>query len=216
VLLVLGFLLISCFNKWSKNKKTSNQAFKDSSELVFRKLENLKVVGDFKGNGTKDTLFQFNFSNTTKTELVSAPDPFQNDWDKVREWFYHQDTDVLLRFKSDDKAVLHLGTAQGLYCLINIGDINADGKDEIALVVDQLDDSRINTCKIYSICDSQWLVLKEFDVFEGAFDFKNTSNQMPIFTFIKDFLEEKMGYGIIKIILKMNLITLKTLENYFA
>lgn len=194
LLLILGFLFISCFNKWSKNENPNAKAvFKDSSELVLKKLTKLKVVGDFKGNGTKDTLFQSNFSEKFKKELVNAPDPFQNDWDKVQEWFYDQDADVLLKFKYADSAILHLGIAQGLYCLINVGDTNSDGKDEIALVIDNLDDSRINTCKIYSFCNNQWVVLKAFDIFEEAFDFENTNNQMPNFTFIKDFLEQKNG-----------------------
>ena len=86
---------------------------------------------------------------------------------------------------------LHLGLAQGLYCLINIGDINSDGKDEIALVIDYLDWSSVNSCKIYTLCNNKWTLLQQFAIHEMAFDFEG--GQSPIFSDIKGYLEKHRG-----------------------
>ncbi|MEC4004854.1 hypothetical protein OX283_009325 [Flavobacterium sp. SUN052] len=202
ILLVFVLLFVCCANKLKKHTNSSNHEVltvsKDSVPLVFHKLSKLYVIGNFEGKGKKDTIFQYNFSGKNKTEIMNAPDPFKNDWDVVEKWFYDQKADVLLQFKSSKKEVLHLGIAHGLYCLLNIGDNNNDGKDEIALVIDKLDESRVNTCKIYSYCDGKWNVLKQFDVFEDVFDFKSGNDTPQNFTFIKGFLEKEDGKWLYK------------------
>ena len=96
----------------------------------------------------------------------------------------------------NNQQALHLGTAQGLYCLINIGDNNADGRDEIALVIDYLDISSINSCKIYSLCKDKWTLLKQFKVHEEAFFFEN--NKALIFDNIKGYLEKQNNKWVFK------------------
>lgn len=136
-------------------KVIDNSAINDKIKL--HKLNKLFVVGDFDGDGKQDTTFQHNYSRLTRAEIENSADPFQNEYDTVIKWFYEQDTDLYLRINKTKHDTLHLGTAQGLYCLINIGDNNADGKDEIAFVIDFLDFSRVNSCKIYS--NTAFLVL---------------------------------------------------------
>jgi len=178
--LILG--LLSC--KSLTEKTTDNK-------IKLRKSEKLFVVGDFDGDGKQDTIFQHNFSKLTKTEIEYSADPFQNDWDTVVKWFYDQDANLYLNINKNNQDTLHLGTAQGLYCLINIGDNNADGKDEIALVIDYLDFNRVNSCKIFTLCKDKWTLLKQFEVHEGSFDF--ATDKAPIFEFIKDHLENQNG-----------------------
>lgn len=120
-----------------------------------------------------------------------AADPFRNEWDTVVDWFYHQQADVYLTLKRPGSDTLHLGSAQGLYCLLNVGDNNADGRDEIAFVTDYLDYSRVNSCKVYSLCGSKWTLLKEFSIHEDAFNF--TTDTIPVFTQIEGFLEQQNG-----------------------
>ncbi|WP_132011911.1 MULTISPECIES: hypothetical protein [unclassified Flavobacterium] len=154
-------------------------------------MQKLFVVGDFDGNGKQDTLFQHNFSKQTQTEIEKSPDVFQNDWDNVVKWFDNQDSDLYLTTNKSNSDTLHLGAGQGLYCLINIGDNNDDHKDEIALVIDKLDFSRVNNCEIYSLCNKKWTELKHFGIHEGSFDFNN--EKVPVFDKIKDFLEKQNG-----------------------
>lgn len=189
--LLLG--LLSC------GEKPHNSTVSQKENTVkLRKLKKLFVVGDFDGDGKQDTIFQHNFSRLKNTEIEYAADPFQNEFDTVIYWFYDQDADLFLTLNKHNYDTLHLsiGTAQGLYCLINIGDNNADGKDEIAFVVDYLDFSMVSRCLIYTLCQGKWVRLKEFSIYEEAFSF--TNDRDTIFNTIKDFLEKKNGKWVYK------------------
>jgi hypothetical protein len=191
-ILTLTLGLLSCKSQTEKSvtpKTTDNK-------IKLQKLDKLFVAGDFNGDGKQDTIFQHNFSRLTKSEIEQAADPFQNDWDTVVKWFYDQDADLYLTINKSNQDTLSLGTAQGLFCLINIGDNNADGKDEVALVVDYLDFSRVNSCKIYSFCKDKWTLLKQFGIHEDAFNY--TSDNPPLFDNIKDFLLKQNGKWVYK------------------
>jgi hypothetical protein len=195
-ILTLTFGLLSCNRQTEKTVDNSPVHKVAEDKIKLHKLEKLFVVGDFDGDRKQDTIFQHNFSKLTKTEIENSADPFQNEWDTVVKWFYSQDADLYLTLNKINQDTLHLGTAQGLYCLINIGDNNADGKDEIALVIDYFDFSRVNSCKIYILCQGKWTLLKQFGVYEGSFDF--TTDKAPIFNNIKDYLEKQNGKWVYK------------------
>ena len=185
--LILG--LLSCYSQSEKSVDNSTFSLTSDNIIELRKLEKLFVVGDFDGDNKIDTIFQHNYSRLTGNEIYNSADPFKNEWKTVVKWFNDQDADLYLTINKNKQDTLHLGIAQGLYCLINIGDINKDGKDEIAFVIDYLDFSSVNSCKIYSLCENKWALLKEFEVNEGAFDF--TSEKAPIFDKIKNYLEKQ-------------------------
>ncbi len=159
--------------------------------IYLRKLTKLYAIGDFDGDGKKDTVYQHNFSKLHHTEIDSSADPFQNELDIVSKWFYDQQSDVFLTINKRHQDTLHLGTAQGLYCLLNVGDNNLDGKDEIAFVTDYCDFSQLNSCGVYSLCGGKWKQLFNFQIHEDAFSF--TSDSMPTFTNIRGYLEKKDG-----------------------
>ncbi|MBS7253679.1 hypothetical protein [Flavobacterium branchiicola] len=154
----------------------------------FYKLKKTFCIGDFDGDGKKDTIFEHNFSKLKKEEIEIAPDPIKNDWEEVIKWFSRQDSDLYISFNNSNRDTLHLGEALGLYCLLNIGDNNLDGKDEVAVVVDNLDFSNLNSCKIYSLCKGKWAELKQFNIDERIFD--SPSAKVPLFE-IKKYLEKK-------------------------
>ncbi len=189
LIMTLGFL--SCNNP--SEKKSINSTVPDSTinKIKLHPLRKLFIAGDFDGNGKQDSIYQHNFSKLTKSEIEYSADPFQNEWDTVVQWFYNQDANVYLSLNKNPTDTLNLGIAQGLYCLINIGDNNADRKDEIALVIDYLDHSRLNYCKIYSLCKNKWKLLKQFEVPEASFDY--TSDSAPIFDCITEHLEKQNG-----------------------
>jgi hypothetical protein len=177
------FTLLNC-----KTKEVSSLKININKNLEFRKLEKLFVSGEFDSDNFKDTIFQHNFSRLTNSEIEQALSPFSNEWESVVNWFYYQKAGVFLSISNSD--TLYLGNAQGLYCLINIGDNNKDGKDEIAFVVDLLDFSNINTCKIFSLNkNGNWCSLKEFEIHEGSFIYESEKAR-PVFSQIKDFLEK--------------------------
>jgi len=189
-------VLLSCNGQTEKTVDHSTTPKHVRNNIKLHKLEKLFVVGNFDGDKQKDTIFQHNYSTLTRTEIEYSADPFKNDWDTVVKWFYEQGANLYLTISKNNQDTLHLGTAQGLYCLINIGDNNTDGKDEIALVIDHLDFSRVNSCKIYSFCKNKWTLLKQFGVHEDAFNF--TSDKAPLFGNIKDFLEKQNGKWVYK------------------
>lgn len=191
---ILG--LLSCNGTTEKVLDNASITSTSAGEVKFHTLEKLYVVGDFNGDKKQDTVFQHNYSKLTRQEIERSADPFQNPWDTVVEWFYHQQADVYLTMNKGNQDTLHLGVAQGLYCLINIGDNNADGKDEMALVIDYLDYSRVNSCKIVALCNDHWEVLKQFDIHEDAFNF--SSDKAPLFGSIKEFLEHQNGKWVYK------------------
>ena len=181
---IITFIIVSSSLFAQKTKTTANK------KNTFHKLQKLYVVGDFDGDKKVDTIFQYNFSRLEKKEIDFAPDPMKTEREKFYEWFFKKDADVNLKLKQIKDNILHLGTSKGLYCLINIGDNNKDGKDEIAFVIDKLDYSRTNTCKIYTLCKGKWQLLKEFGIREDAFDWKKGETQ-PKFNDIKGYLEKQ-------------------------
>lgn len=210
--LVLG--LLSCNENPVKTVGHLTVSKTADKKIKLHKLKKLFVVGDFDGDKQKDTIFQHNYSTLRRAEIEYSADPFQNEWDTVVKWFYEQDANLYLTINKNNQDTFHLGTAQGLYCLINIGDINTDGKDEIALVVDYLDFSSVNSCKIYSFCKNKWTLLKQFGVQEDAFNF--TSNQAPIINKIKDFLEKQNGKWVYKDYLQAGFETQEAVGNWLT
>ena len=192
--LVLG--LLSCNNQTDKSVDSSIVQKTADNKVKLHKLEKLFVVGDFDGDKKMDTIYQFNYSRQKSIEIDNSADPFQNEWDTVVKWFYEQDADLYLTLNKTNQDTLHFGTAQGLYCLINVGDNNGDGRDEVALVIDYLDNSRVNSCKIYSLCKNKWTLLKQFGVHEDSFNFN--ADKAPIFDSIKDYLEKQNGKWVYK------------------
>lgn len=188
IVLLLPFILLHGYAT-NSTRGTVVSTLQDSikKQNNFHKLEKLFVTGDFDGDKKRDTLYQHNYSRLEKKEIDFAPDPMKVEWDEVIQWFYEQESDVNLKLNKKNAEVLHLGIAQGLYCLITIGDTNKDGKDEIVLVTDRCDLSRVNTCAIYTLCKGKWQLLKEFDIFEGAFDWEGGTK--PNFSSIPGFLE---------------------------
>jgi hypothetical protein len=201
ILSIFALIASSCGNKIKNNvNKTLSDTILTpeipTEEIKFEKLHKLFVVGNFDDNGI-DTLFLHHYSKLTKAEIDSFPYPNGlDDWGDFIKCFYDQEIESYVALSKKNKDTLHLGSAIGLHCLINIGDNNFDGKDEIALVVDYLDFSRVNSCKIYTLCNNKWTLLKQFDIHEDAFDYNYLNNELPIppvFSEIKEYLEKHDG-----------------------
>lgn len=95
--------------------------------------------------------------------------------------------------KKKDKPALKKAIPEAKYETLSsrivIGDNNKDGKDELAVVIAYCDFSMLNSCKIYSLCDSEWTILNKFSVYEGAF--AHEENEKPDPNKITDYLERK-------------------------
>lgn len=144
-------------------------AASELTKVPLQPLTKLSVNGDFDGDGRRDILVQHLVSRRKAVEIDSAPDPEQTEFETQMHWYSAAGACVYLSCNST-RDTLYIGFAQGLYCLINIGDNNGDKRDEIALVVNELDMSRVNSCRIYSLCNNRWTRLESFMIHEEAFD----------------------------------------------
>lgn len=185
---ILSLFFLACNSSTEKEKKHTSSLSDFGDGIILKKFEGLTITGDFDGDKKQDTIIQRVGSTLKKVYFEKIVDPLKNHWDIVTNWHFNRGTDLCLFINRLESEELRLGSAQGLYCLINIGDNNNDGKDEIAFVVDNLDYSRVNSCKIYTICETRWTLLKQFGVLEDAFDF---TGQQPLFTNVKGFLEKQ-------------------------
>jgi len=204
-LTLYSFILVLCiYGCTNKDKKKLNNLTEieikleeNQDSIPKHQLKQLYLIGDFDGDKKIDTLYQHIFSKRSNSEIIFSPNPFNVEWDSVVNWFYRQEAELLIRTNNPIHDTLKLGIAQGLYCLINIGDNNADGKDEIAFVIDYLDYSRLNSCNIYSLCNNKWLPIMTFGIHENSFDFTDSSNPLKIEE-IKNSLEFHDGKWVYK------------------
>jgi len=190
-ILISAIALLACSRQAKKETVHDTVTPKAAVAYTFHKLNKLYVVGDFDGDKKQDTLFQHTCSASTKKKIDSAPDPFHHEWYNVVQWLSRQDAAVYITMRTVKPDTLQLGFGARLYCLINIGDNNSDGREEIAVVTDYADFSNVNTCRIYSLCKGKWTVLKAFGVHESSFEF--TGHKQPVFNKIRNFLEKQNG-----------------------
>jgi len=154
--------------------------------ITYLPVRTLSITGDFDGDGKQDILYQF-LADSTGHRVEKIP-AFENEtWEEIVDYYGRRGYYTALSVKRNPIDTLSFGFSQSLYCLINIGDLNNDKRDEIAVVPDRIDFSRHNYCYIYSLCNATWKELFSFNVHEDAFDY--TGEAPPIFTNIPEVLE---------------------------
>ena len=178
---LLFSILVICFS--CKNSKSN-------FEYKLSKPETKFITGDFDGDKTIDTLIEVIYSSKTNKEIFETVNPLEYEFDTVVDWYVKNNIEHKLSL-SKHISEIPLSNSMGLYFLKNIGDINNDKKDEIAIVIDKLDYSRVNSCVIYTLCNDTWKEIKRFTIHEDAFDFYG--DKSPIFNEIKAYLENKEG-----------------------
>jgi hypothetical protein len=184
----ITLVLFACNTANEKTEDNLQNSQTAGDGIFLKKFDGVTVTGDFDGDKKIDTITQHIGSKYKKGDFDSIVDPFKNHRDIVTNWHFNRVTDLYLTVNRPEIDALHLGSSQGLYCLINIGDNNSDKKDEIALVTDQLDASSVNRCKIFSICNGQWSLLKEFGINEASF---SSGDKDKVFSEIPKYLEHK-------------------------
>ncbi|KGO94226.1 hypothetical protein [Flavobacterium subsaxonicum] len=153
----------------------------------YRLAPTLSITGDFNGDGKPDTLAQFVTDSLGKPlKYIVEAGTYEEDIILYSKLGY-QNTFTL----NGNVANVDNHVALGLYCLINIGDLNDDKRDEIALVPVLLDFSMLNTCRIYSYCKNSWTQMFSFGINESSFDYEGDTE--PLFTNIPQSLEKRNG-----------------------
>ncbi len=148
-----------------------------------------KIRGDFNGDGNEDILYQDNIDGKG-ISIDSFPSHHEHDIDLIYEFFNQQSSNVTLTLLGEKGTdTLKLGIGLGLNYLNNLGDLNGDGQEEIALVVDYCDYSSVNSCQIYSLCGNRWEELFSFGIHENAFYYDDEDDFLE--HEIPQFLEQK-------------------------
>lgn len=148
----------------------------------------LSIEGDFDGDGHKEKMVSFVSDSTGKA--VNRL-PYGEDWAETLDYVFGNGINTKLYIEGKKSDTIKLGTSMGVYCLINLGDINNDKKDEIVFVIDNPDYSSVNTGRIYSLCNGKWSEIKTFGVHEEAFSTEN--EKTVVFKEIRGFLEQHKG-----------------------
>ncbi len=170
----------------SEKKKDKPAPKKAIPEAKYETLSSRIVIGDFNGDKIADTLIEMH--NSGKADITRIP--LFDEYDDTVDYFYKNDIQTSLQANYDSKIKpLELGISFGTECAINIGDNNKDGKDELAVVIAYCDFSMLNSCKVYSLCGSEWKILNKFSVHEDAFMHEDNEKLDP--NKIKDYLEKK-------------------------
>ncbi|HLP22181.1 MAG TPA: hypothetical protein VK174_17825 [Chitinophagales bacterium] len=181
----------------------------DSLPTGWHKLNKLFITGDFDGNGKADTLREGMLLQLTHTEIDSVPDSLINSFETSLRWYDKQKAEVYVAFTKPNHDTLFLGNAAGLYCLINLGDLNKDGKDDIALSRDNLDFSNVGSCHFYTLCKGQWIQAGSIQIHESAFDLY-VGDSISVFKNVPGFLEKQNGQWYYEDYLEQNTFTSDT------
>ena len=99
IILILIFACSSHDNNKNKNdlKDTLRTVNKDSSKIVFERINKLFIVGDFDGDGKMDTIFQNNISRINNKSIDSIPDYFESD--TLERYFDKIESDIFFNNK---------------------------------------------------------------------------------------------------------------------
>lgn len=181
--LILTFVFLSACSHLKERKARPAPTTQDT--LAYQKPQILSINGDFDGDGVQDKLIEF-ISDSTGRQADRIIDFKSYEIQEVQKYFDEHHLHVQLNMNNKNTGI-DTSISCGLYCLINVGDLNKDKRDEIALVPDLMDFSRHNYCRIYSLCPTAWKELFNFNVHEGAFDFEGDTS--PVFGNIPEALE---------------------------
>ncbi len=196
-ILLVAFAVLGCTQK-HKNRNIKAEALKEEKPFFsLYKRDKFFIVGDFDGDKKSDTLYEHIVNKRTGVAIDSFPgvnfDELGNaGTEKYVDWIDKHNVDLYLALNNRKYDSLPLGASGGLYCLINMGDNNTDGTDEIALVTAMPGFMRKEYCDIYTLCGSQWVKLKSIRLYDRAFSYlgKESTNQDSI----ENFLEKRRGH----------------------
>jgi hypothetical protein len=126
------------------------------------------LTGDFDGDDRIDTLGEHYRDPKSGTELPKGY--AGDDYDSLVSRAYSVTPIVRVEHERGGLAALTVGKGSpmlGLAYLRNEGDIDGDGRDELAYVIDYADWSGVNRCVVVSMRDGRWIERASFGIRES-------------------------------------------------
>ena len=168
---LLILTVICCNSNTIKNKETKTEN-KNSIKWDTLWGFHYKITGNFEGKGNIDTLTEhfinvitgletFKFYTNNDTTLNPVDIDFES-----KKLAFKRKIHSYLSSNNNKLDTLEIQGQFGLSYLKNIGDVNNDGKDEIALINDYADFSNLNTCHIYKFDNTMWKEIYSFQIHE--------------------------------------------------
>ncbi|OMP76502.1 hypothetical protein [[Flexibacter] sp. ATCC 35208] len=181
--LIFLFLIWGCTQKKQIPKYEQPQT--KPTAVKYIKVNSLQTIGDFDGDGRKDTVRSHLLNNTTQHEQDSVP-AFDDTVDYDSLVHYYNDITAFLLLSSHPKDTLFIGLGSGPYCLFSI--------DSTAIVYceDVPDYSNLNHFEIRNYRYGKWQQLGHVRIRESAF-FTNSGTIPKPFTDIPGYLEKHNG-----------------------
>lgn len=148
----------------------------DTNSLRKEFGDRYSIIGDFNGDGNKDTVYESYISSMTSKETYKKQD--NEDWENNISLIVKQ-LPVTRLYTSITKVDTFIVTNEaqqiGLFHFRNLGDLNEDGKDEIGYAINWADNSNLNHYHIVSIIDNKFKEIFSFKInemlcYEGSED----------------------------------------------
>lgn len=146
--------------------KTSDQVVVKSVEPVGVRGHRFKLTADVNGDHVVDTLTERFVDPVTGTEADKFIADVPYDTLDARIWKLKPLSFVECSDTSVGRLVIREGPSFGLAHLVNEGDLNGDGRDEIGWVGHWADYSNVNTYHITSWNGREWIELASFGMWE--------------------------------------------------
>ncbi|MBK7213675.1 MAG: hypothetical protein IPH88_10370 [Bacteroidales bacterium] len=139
-------------------------------------IERKSISGNFRGEGTIDTLREVVLSKVDHQEIIYT---WNMDYDSLVALTVLSKPVCSLQSHNLKPLLIQTDTWQlfGLSYLKNEGDLNNDGRDELGLVIDWADWSIINTYHLYTYSKKGWKEILNFEIRDTDIDeFKQNGN----------------------------------------
>jgi len=130
-------------------------------EITFENLDLIWIGGDFDGNGREEGIsLRYKFHNSKNQKITIE----YNDSIQLYNSYCEFDPEIILEIDNKKINALSLGKnckISGLYQIVNIGDINDNKGDEIAIWV--LENDKVSDYfQIYTYQNKAWILLGSF------------------------------------------------------